>query len=59
MLAALENIVGTVAAEFREGEHPGDDKDKWAEAISKIVGVPLHCVRGPDWTEDQILVRRD
>jgi hypothetical protein len=41
-------------AEFREGEHPDDDKDIWAKTVSDLLGVECHCVQGADWTEDQL-----
>ncbi len=50
----LSDSSGYPAAEFREGEHPGNDKDKWAASVSKVVGVPVRLIRGPDWSEEDV-----
>jgi hypothetical protein len=50
----LEDVPPNTAAEFREGEHPDDDKEKWRSKISSSLGVKCRCVKGPNWTEDQV-----
>lgn len=48
----LDNSPPNHVAEFREGEDPDDDKEKWRKKVSGL--FECRCVRGPDWTEDQI-----
>jgi hypothetical protein len=50
----LENVGSNVGVEFREGEHPDDDKEIFGKKISGILGVECHWVQGPTWTEDQV-----
>jgi hypothetical protein len=50
----LDATKAKLAAEFREGEHPDDDKDIWAQTASDLLNVKCHCVSGPNWTEDGV-----
>jgi hypothetical protein len=43
----LDATKAKFAAEFREGEHPDDDKDIWAQTASDFWNVKCHCVSGP------------
>jgi hypothetical protein len=40
-----------VAAEFVEGQHPGDDKEVWCKTVSDQIGVECHLIAGSSRTE--------
>ena len=41
-------------AEFVEGQHPDDDREKWKAKAEHELGAQLELVRGPSWSDDQL-----
>jgi hypothetical protein len=50
--ATLEGSQNTRSLEFREAQHPDDDKDALAKKVSAKLGVECVWKRGPDWSQD-------